>query len=167
VEVEAFQVRVRQGEVDAPTGFVRLGDPVTLLSRQQLLHILIARDADFFSWAFPPSSRPCTRRPPRKGTVELSSGAGYFWMRAYLFVDDHPYYARTGPDGRFHLGGVPPGEYELVCWLPDWRVRERELDADTARVCRVTFHPPRERVRKVRVGPGQQVTATFGLSAGR
>ena len=51
-------------------------------------------------------------------TVELTSGAGHYWMRAYLMVAEHPYYALTNADGRFVLPQVPPGRYEIVCWLP-------------------------------------------------
>jgi len=38
------------------------------------------------------------------------------WMRAYVYVLWHPYYAVTGSDGSFRLTDVPPGEYELVAW---------------------------------------------------
>jgi len=38
------------------------------------------------------------------------------WMRAYLGVFDHPYFAVTGPDGRFKLESLPPGTYLLEAW---------------------------------------------------
>lgn len=38
------------------------------------------------------------------------------WMRAWVYVLWHPYYAVTGSDGSFRISGVPPGEYELVAW---------------------------------------------------
>lgn len=35
------------------------------------------------------------------------------WMKAYLHVVSHPYYAVTGPDGSFELKGLPAGKYEI------------------------------------------------------
>jgi hypothetical protein len=38
------------------------------------------------------------------------------WMKGYLMVFDHPYFAVTGPDGSFELKDVPAGEHHLVIW---------------------------------------------------
>jgi plastocyanin len=38
------------------------------------------------------------------------------WMKGYVFVFDHPYFAVTQADGKFELKGVPPGTYTLVAW---------------------------------------------------
>jgi hypothetical protein len=38
------------------------------------------------------------------------------WMRAYVGVLDHPYFAVTGADGTFRLADVPPGEYVVEAW---------------------------------------------------
>jgi plastocyanin len=35
------------------------------------------------------------------------------WMRAYLSVVSHPFFAVTGEDGTFSIKGVPPGSYTL------------------------------------------------------
>ncbi|MDE3198326.1 MAG: carboxypeptidase regulatory-like domain-containing protein, partial [Acidobacteriota bacterium] len=35
------------------------------------------------------------------------------WMRAYLGVSPHPFFAVTGDDGAFTLKGVPPGTYTV------------------------------------------------------
>jgi hypothetical protein len=35
------------------------------------------------------------------------------WMRAYIHVLDHPYFAVTGEDGSFTLVNLPPGQYEI------------------------------------------------------
>jgi hypothetical protein len=38
------------------------------------------------------------------------------WMNAYVGVLDHPYFAVTGPDGKFTLKGLPPGTYTVEAW---------------------------------------------------
>ncbi len=38
------------------------------------------------------------------------------WMRAYVGALEHPYFAVTGPDGRFTLPDLPPGSYVVEAW---------------------------------------------------
>jgi hypothetical protein len=164
VEMRDWQFHVLQGGADARTGFVRRGDAVEMVSSQRVFHSLQARGAAFFALPFPDPGEPCTRRLTRPGVVELSSPVGYFWMRAHLFVADHPYFTRTDAEGHFSLPRVPPGEYEAVCWLPDWRTAGRELDGDTGQLCRLTFRPPAEVARPVRVTAGSPAEVSFALS---
>lgn len=38
------------------------------------------------------------------------------WMRSWIAVMEHPYFAVTGPDGSFDLKNVPPGDYTIAVW---------------------------------------------------
>lgn len=38
------------------------------------------------------------------------------WMRAYIGVLDHPFFAVTGTSGAFELKGLPPGTYTVEAW---------------------------------------------------
>ena len=38
------------------------------------------------------------------------------WMRAYVQVFDHPWFAVTAKDGTFQIDNVPAGTYTLVAW---------------------------------------------------
>jgi hypothetical protein len=40
------------------------------------------------------------------------------WMSAHVRVFDHPFFAVTGADGSFEIGGVPAGEQNLALWHP-------------------------------------------------
>jgi hypothetical protein len=151
VEIRDYDYRVRQGVVESRTGFVRREDPVEIVSHQAVFHSVRARGAAFFTLAFADPEQPRERVFDRPGVVELSSAAGYFWARAHLFVAEHPYYTRTDAAGRFVLPQVPAGDYELVCWLPDWRVKDRELDSESWQVTRLTFGPPVETTQAARV----------------
>ena len=164
VELRDYQIHIRQGDADGAVGFVHRGDRIELESKQSVFHSIQARGADFFALTFPDEGAVRNRVVNRGGLVELCSNAGQFWMRAYLFVDDHPYYARTAADGRYALPKAPPGDYDLVCWLPDWREASHEIDADTRLVTRLTFRPPRQVVRRIHIEAKETATADFTLS---
>jgi hypothetical protein len=156
VELHSDGFRVRQGEAVGGVGFVRRGEAAMLVSREDVVHGCRARGAAFFTLMFPDRDRPLERRLAERGVVELSSAAGFYWARAYLFVDDHPYYARTDPQGAFALTGVPPGRYELVCWMPNWKVRRREREPEVGTVVRLEFEPPVETVQPLTVSPAEE-----------
>lgn len=146
---------VVQGAAKSHVGFVRRGDEIEMVSRERRFHALHLNGAAFFTLAFPDPDEPARRKLTKAGHVECSSAAGYFWMRAHLFVDDHPYYVRTDRHGQFTLAQVPPGTYELVCWLPSWLEQGRDRDPETALTLRMRFRPPVTLSQRVTV-PAQE-----------
>ncbi len=38
------------------------------------------------------------------------------WMKGYITVLKHPYFAATGKDGAFDIKDLPPGEYTIQAW---------------------------------------------------
>jgi hypothetical protein len=166
VVLRGQQLHVCRGDEEGGVGFVRRGDEVEVVSQDEVFHSLHAGGAEFFTLPFPDRDRPRSRRLSHAGAVELSSASGYFWMRGHLFVDDHPYYALTDAEGRFALRDVPPGEYEAVCWLPDWRERSHERDPENSLVTRLFFRPPLQGVRPTVLAPGGDCEVAFELSAG-
>ena len=38
------------------------------------------------------------------------------WMKAYVGVLKHPFFAVSAEDGSFTISGVPPGTYTVVAW---------------------------------------------------
>jgi hypothetical protein len=159
VELNDERPMIRQADGPPTTvGFVRRGDDITVVSRQQLFHALRARGAAFWTLTLPESDRPRTRRLDRSGLVDLSSGVNYFWMHAYVWVCDHPYYATTDAAGQWTLTGIPGGEYDLVTWLPNWRTRRQERDPESGTISRYIFQPPLEAVRHIVVRDEETVT---------
>jgi hypothetical protein len=49
----------------------------------------------------------------RAGIVRVDCDV-HGWMEGWVYVVDNPYYAITGPDGKFNITDVPPGKYKLV-----------------------------------------------------
>jgi plastocyanin len=49
------------------------------------------------------------------------------WMRSYIAVSAHPFFAVTGDDGSFTLKGVPPGTYTIEAVHEKYGVKEGHL----------------------------------------
>lgn len=49
------------------------------------------------------------------------------WMRCYIGVVSHPFFAVTGADGTFAISGLPPGEYTLGAWQERYGTRETRV----------------------------------------
>jgi plastocyanin len=92
------------------------GGTVEFLNSDRLLHNLHAT----------PRQNPGFNRTQPKGrTIPVSFARPEFipiacdlhsWMRGWVVVTDHPFYAVTDGDGAFTLGEVPPGRYALSVW---------------------------------------------------
>jgi hypothetical protein len=165
IEIQGGQFHIRQGEADSHSGFLRPGDYVEMVSRDPWLDIVQARGVAFFSLAFPQAGPVRSRPLNRPGLVELISGAGHYWMRAHLFVVEHPYYTRTDSAGRFTLPQVPPGDYRLVCWHPSWHEADHERDLGTMLITHLTFRPAVQVSQPIHLDRCGTVQATFTLSA--
>lgn len=165
VEQRGRRLHVLQGDADSHFGFVRRGDAVTMVSKENVFHSLHAAGAAYFTLAFPDPDQPLVRRLSEKGIIELTSAAGYYWMRAYLFVDDHSYFARTDEQGRFEFALVPPGRYDVVCWMPNWNESRHERDPEIGVIRRWYYKKPCERVQSHVVTPGAAQAVDISLSA--
>jgi hypothetical protein len=42
------------------------------------------------------------------------------WMKGWIMVFDHPFFAVTGADGSFEIQGVPPGTHNFVLRTGDF-----------------------------------------------
>ena len=164
VAIREDRLAIIQGSAESNVGFVHAGDDMEMVSQDAAVHVLSARGAAFFALAFPDPDRPLRRTLDQVGLVDLSSGAGRYWHRTFLFVVDHPYYALTAADGTFALEQVPPGQYVLKCWLPNGTVARTERDPNTGLILRYIHAAALEWAAPVRVEAGGRVTAAPHLA---
>ena len=158
VEFHDRQIQVLQGQAKpARVGFAHRGEPVSMKAAEPLFHILRGRSAAFFSYTFPEPDQPITRAFDKVGRIELSSGSGYYWASADLFISDHPYFTLTDREGTFTLDHVPSGPVEVVAWLPGWIPRNRERDPESGLIVRMSYSPPVEAVRTIKVEAKHQI----------
>jgi len=75
---------------------------------------------------------------PPKGDAKLKSFAReevmipvkcnvHNWMRAYIGVVSHPFFAVTGEDGTFTIKGLPPGTYTLEAWHEKYGTKDVQV----------------------------------------
>lgn len=50
------------------------------------------------------------------------------WMKSYIGVLNHPFFAVSGADGSFTIKGLPPGKYTLVAWHEKFGERTLEIN---------------------------------------
>lgn len=61
------------------------------------------------------------------------------WMRAYIGVVDHPYFAVTPKNGRFTWQNVPPGTYTLALWHELLGTQEQQITVAPRQTADVQF----------------------------
>jgi hypothetical protein len=53
------------------------------------------------------------------------------WMKAYIGVLDHPFFAVSAADGTFKIAGLPPGDYEIEAWHEKYGAKTMKVKVDT------------------------------------
>jgi hypothetical protein len=117
---------------------VPAGGKIDFLNSDRLLHNLHAT---------PTANAAFNRTQPKGRTITIAFSHPeiirvtcdlHSWMRAWVVVADHPFYALTNAAGEFELRGLPAGRYTLKVWqerlgtiTKDVEVGEREPTAVT------------------------------------
>lgn len=61
------------------------------------------------------------------------------WMRSWVAVMEHPYYAVSAGDGTFSIGNLPPGEYILEAWQEKLGTQEQKIRVEPSGKVEVAF----------------------------
>jgi len=67
-----------------------------------------------------------TRRIDKTGVLQVNCDT-HAWMRGYIHVFDHRYFAVSDERGSFAISDVPPGKYTLKAWHEKAGVQAREV----------------------------------------
>ncbi len=77
-----------------------------------------------------PGAEPLTRKFATTEVMIRIKCNIHNWMRAWVGVVDHPYFAVTGADGQFQLKDVPPGNYTIEVWHETLGRQEKQITLD-------------------------------------
>jgi len=68
-----------------------------------------------FNMAMPIKGQKTDKDLEEGGVVEFKCDV-HTWMKAYILVFNHPYFAVTAQDGSFEISDVPAGSYKVTIW---------------------------------------------------
>ncbi|KFE72386.1 carboxypeptidase regulatory-like domain-containing protein [Hyalangium minutum] len=113
------------------------GQPIQVKNSDGTLHNVraMAGTKPIFNLAQPPSMPPVTKPAPSDTELVTLKCDVHPWMRSYIAVSSHPYFATTGEDGSFTLNALPAGTYTLEAWHETFGTKTAEVtvkDGETA-----------------------------------
>ena len=96
---------------------VPLGHPLRILNSDGILHNVHAHTMmnDSFNRAMPPKVKQMDVSFDYPERIKFTCDA-HDWMKSYIVVAEHPYYAVTGDDGAFRFENVPLGIHTIEVW---------------------------------------------------
>ncbi|HEX8719141.1 MAG TPA: carboxypeptidase regulatory-like domain-containing protein [Pyrinomonadaceae bacterium] len=97
---------------------LQTGQPFNVVNSDPTAHNVNvdARQNEKFNQGQSPGAPPIVKQFRRAETVIPVKCNQHPWMRAYVAVLQHPFYAVSDKDGRFEIKGVPAGTYTVVAW---------------------------------------------------
>jgi hypothetical protein len=93
-----------------------VGQTVSIVNSDPTTHNIHPTPKDNREWneSQPPKSPALQKTFSREEIMLPVKCNQHPWMKMYVNVVKSPFYAVTGPDGKFEIKGLPPGDYTLA-----------------------------------------------------
>ncbi len=75
----------------------------------------------------PPKGEPLEKSFAREEVMIPVKCNVHPWMRSYIGVVSHPFFAVTGDDGTFTIKGLPPGNYTIEAWHEKYGTKDMQV----------------------------------------
>ncbi len=66
------------------------------------------------------------------GLLEVRSETGEDWLKSYVFIMPHRFFAVTNANGEFTFAGLPSGKYDMILWHETLGVKRRLVEVSAA-----------------------------------
>jgi plastocyanin len=95
---------------------IRTGQKLQVLNSDSTMHNVHPAPQSNAAWneSQMPKGKPLEKTFDRSELMVPMKCNQHPWMKMYLHISDHPYFAVTGKDGTFAIKGLPPGEYTVA-----------------------------------------------------
>ncbi|MFN0150378.1 MAG: carboxypeptidase regulatory-like domain-containing protein [bacterium] len=127
---DSFSIANRGCQYEPRVQVVPVGARIAVRNDDPILHNTHAYFGDtqsLFNIALPIQDLQVKKDLSKAGLVRLECDAGHTWMRGYVLVSEHPYYAVTDESGAFAIDDVPPGTYSVKVWHETLGSQTREV----------------------------------------
>jgi plastocyanin len=124
---------------------VMAGQTVKIVNSDPTTHNIHPTPKDNREWneSQPPQAAPLEKNFAREELMLPVKCNQHPWMRMFVNVTKSPFYAVTGPDGKFEIKGLPPGDYTLAFVHEKLGEQDQKivLAAKDSKTVDVTFKP--------------------------
>lgn len=107
---------------------VRAKEPIELVNDDPTTHNIHPMPQFNREWNMsqPPGSSPIEQTFAREEIIPVKCNV-HPWMKGYIAVFKHPYFAVTNKNGSFELKNVPPGEYTIQVWQEKYGISTKKV----------------------------------------
>jgi plastocyanin len=97
---------------------VQAGQPIKVVNSDPTTHNIHPVPANNREWnkSMAPGGAPLEQTFAREEIMIPVKCNVHPWMKSYIGVQKHPFFAVTGKDGTYVIKGLPPGEYTIEAW---------------------------------------------------
>ena len=104
------------------------GQGIDIKNGDQTLHnVHTYKGSDsLFNQAQPKGAAAISKEVPDEASVMKFTCDVHPWMRGFVVVTDHPFFAVSGEDGSFKIEKVPAGKYVVEAWHSQYGLLKKE-----------------------------------------
>ena len=135
-------VAIKNKELTPFIAVVTAGGTVTFANRDALTHHVFSPELPGWDTGYLTKDQTTTKRFDTAGSYSMLCNI-HPEMLSYLVVIPSTYFGKIGPDGKYAIGNLPPGNYRLTAWGPRMQPATSSITVNATGATRTDFelHP--------------------------